>query len=108
MLAGFTYLPRQDGSNGTCFELAYDLLVLGVGASSTTFGIKGVEEHCLQFHRTQRTIQTASLVQVRRPLYRTSVARWRHYDKYLQPLKAVLGQGGVASTQDRGLSCNPA
>ena len=66
------------------------------------------QDSCLQFHRTQRTVQTASLVQVRRPLYRTSVARWRHYEKYLQPLKAVLGQEGAASTEDRGLSCNPA
>lgn len=56
------------------------------------------QDHCLQFHRTQRTVQTASLVQVRRPLYRTSVARWRHYDEYLQPLKAALGQQGAAST----------
>jgi hypothetical protein len=34
---------------------------------------------CLEFHRTQRTIRTASLAQVRQPLYGTSVGRWKNY-----------------------------
>jgi tetratricopeptide (TPR) repeat protein len=42
---------------------------------------------CLGFHRGQRTVRTASAVQVRQPLYATSVGRWRNYEK---PLAAVL------------------
>ncbi len=48
------------------------------------------DERCLSFHQTSRPITTASSVQVRRPLYRTSVARWRRYEKHLGPLLAEL------------------
>ena len=45
---------------------------------------------CLSFHKTQRPIATASNVQVRQPLYRGSLGRWRRYEKYLGPLLAEL------------------
>src|SRR5262249_229657 len=34
---------------------------------------------CLDFHKTQRPVQTASVTQVRQPIYQTSVGRWRPY-----------------------------
>jgi|TARA_B100000315_G_C14126854_1_gene385100 hypothetical protein len=37
------------------------------------------------------TEQTAGAAQVRKPLYKTSVARWKNYQKHLGPLKAALG-----------------
>ncbi|MEW6329983.1 MAG: tetratricopeptide repeat protein [Pseudomonadota bacterium] len=46
---------------------------------------------CLDFHKHQRSIRTASVTQVRQPIYRTSVERWRHYEKYLGPLLDALG-----------------
>jgi hypothetical protein len=45
------------------------------------------EPRCLDFHRTQRTVPTASAWQVRQKIYTDSVERWRHYSKYLGPLK---------------------
>src|SRR6185437_12591270 len=48
------------------------------------------EPACLDFHRSQRAVRTASLSQVRQPIYRRSVARWRHYEKSLQPLFSRL------------------
>lgn len=45
---------------------------------------------CLDFHTTGRIIRTASLNQVRRPLYSDSVGRWRQYATYLAPLLAAL------------------
>ena len=48
------------------------------------------DDRCLSFHKTSRAIATPSNVQVRRPLYRSSLARWRHYEAYLQPLLAEL------------------
>jgi tetratricopeptide (TPR) repeat protein len=48
------------------------------------------DDRVLQFHRTERTIKTASLWQVRQPIYRTSVERWRAYEKYLEPLERGL------------------
>lgn len=48
------------------------------------------DARCLDFHRTQRPIRTASATQVRKPLYRDSVARWRKYEPFLAPLFAEL------------------
>ena len=48
------------------------------------------EPRCLEFHRAQRPVRTASAVQVRQPLFRTSVARWKHYEQALKPLFAQL------------------
>ncbi len=49
------------------------------------------EPACLRFHETQRGIRTPSRWQVRQPIYRNSVARWRHYEEHLGPLKQALG-----------------
>uniref|UniRef100_B0T4N2 Sulfotransferase n=1 Tax=Caulobacter sp. (strain K31) TaxID=366602 RepID=B0T4N2_CAUSK len=46
---------------------------------------------CLDFHQTSRTIRTASLNQVRRPLYASSIGRWRAYARQLGPLLTGLG-----------------
>jgi tetratricopeptide (TPR) repeat protein len=52
------------------------------------------EEACLAFHETRRAVQTASVAQVRRPIYRSSVGRWRAYGHLLQPLLQALDAGG--------------
>lgn len=49
------------------------------------------DPRCLDFHRTERQVETASSVQVRQPLYATSVGRWRPYARHLGPLLAGLG-----------------
>lgn len=46
---------------------------------------------CLDFHKTERNIKTASVTQVRQPIYKTSVQKWRHYEKHLGPLLDALG-----------------
>jgi tetratricopeptide (TPR) repeat protein len=47
------------------------------------------DERCLEFHRTPRAVTTASVWQVRQKIYRTSVERWRNYEKFLGPLRAL-------------------
>jgi tetratricopeptide (TPR) repeat protein len=47
------------------------------------------DERCLQFHRTERAVTSASVWQVRQKIYRTSVQRWRNYEKYIGPLLAL-------------------
>jgi tetratricopeptide (TPR) repeat protein len=49
------------------------------------------EADCLRFHENDRPVRTPSAQQVRRPLYRDGVEHWRHYEAWLQPLKAALG-----------------
>jgi len=46
---------------------------------------------CLAFHTTARPVKTASVLQVRRPIYQSSVGRWRPDDDTLRPLLAELG-----------------
>ncbi len=46
---------------------------------------------CLDFHRAPRAVTTPSRLQVRRPLYATSVGRWQNYAAHLGPLRDALG-----------------
>jgi tetratricopeptide (TPR) repeat protein len=48
------------------------------------------DERCLAFYKTERSVHTASAAQVRQPLYRSSIGRWRHYKEQLRPLLDVL------------------
>jgi len=48
------------------------------------------EDACLVFHATQRSVRTASAVDVRRPIYRSAIGRWRPYAHLLAPLRAAL------------------
>ncbi len=45
---------------------------------------------CLDFHKTKRSVRTASMAQVRQPMYKSSVERWRNYEKFLGPLLDAL------------------
>jgi tetratricopeptide (TPR) repeat protein len=53
------------------------------------------DNSCLDFYNTKRSIRTASVTQVRQPIYTSSVERWRHYEAYLQPLLESLGEFAV-------------
>jgi tetratricopeptide (TPR) repeat protein len=48
------------------------------------------DQRCLSFYKTERLVRTASVTQVRQPIYNRSIARWRHYDKMLAPLLTTL------------------
>ena len=49
------------------------------------------EQSCLSFHENERAVRTASSEQVRQPINREGMDRWRHYDQWLDPLRIVLG-----------------
>ena len=55
------------------------------------------DDECLSFYKSKRAVLTASNWQVRQPIYKTSSRRWKKYDKYLGPLKEVLGYDGHES-----------
>jgi tetratricopeptide (TPR) repeat protein len=86
-------------------EIEYEALVADLeGEARRLIEFLGLdwERACLDFHRTQRTVMTASSWQVRQPLYDRSVGRWRHYEPHLGPLFAALetaeaGEGGLAA-----------
>ncbi len=49
---------------------------------------------CLEFQKTERTVQTPSRWQVRQPIYSSSLGRWRNYETRLEPLKRILAEAG--------------
>ena len=76
------------------FELRYEELTADQEATSRrliTFCGLDWDERCLHFHDTPRVVRTASILQVRLPMYRSSVGRWKRYQRHLQPLLEELG-----------------
>ncbi|TVQ31007.1 MAG: sulfotransferase family protein [Phycisphaeraceae bacterium] len=51
------------------------------------------DDACLKFYEKKRTVMTLSYDQVNKPIYTSSVERWRNYEKHLGPLKEALGVG---------------
>ena len=49
------------------------------------------DDRCLRFHDNKRPVTTASIQQVRRPLYQSSIGRWRHYANHLGELNWWFG-----------------
>jgi tetratricopeptide (TPR) repeat protein len=52
------------------------------------------DDRCLAFHENSQWVRTASRVQVRQPMYRSSVGRSKSYESYLRPLREALGKQG--------------
>jgi len=49
------------------------------------------EEACVEFHKTERSVRTASSEQVRQPIFKSGLEQWRHFEPWLDPLKEALG-----------------
>ncbi len=75
------------------YDVDYEQLVADPeGVSRNLIAFCGLDwnDQCLEFHKSDRSVQTLSRVQVRQPIYNTSIGRWKHYEKYLQPLVEAL------------------
>ena len=75
------------------FELDYETLVAAPEPTVKAlldFCELDWDPRCLAFHQLDRPVPTASGWQVRRPLYTSSVGRWRRYEKHLGPLIEAL------------------
>ena len=84
----------------TFYELQYEELVAdNEDQARKLLEFCGLDwsDDCLSFHKTERSIRTASVTQVRQPIYKTSVERWRRYEAHLQPLLEALGSELVAN-----------
>jgi tetratricopeptide (TPR) repeat protein len=53
------------------------------------------DSRCLEFERNAAPVATASSVQVRQPIYRTAVERWRKYESEIEPLRRLLADAGA-------------
>jgi tetratricopeptide (TPR) repeat protein len=75
-------------------DVSYEKLVHDVdGESHRMLQFLGMpwDDRCARFYETQRYVATASSEQVRNRPYASSIGRWKHYARHLQPLKAALG-----------------
>jgi tetratricopeptide (TPR) repeat protein len=78
----------------TVHEVVYEELVADPPAVSRALvAACGLDwdERCLSFYRTDRVVQTASKLQVRRPIYTGSVGRGKAFQAHLDPLRRALG-----------------
>jgi len=85
---------REVLPQGAFYEVQYEDLVADTeGQARALIDYCGLEwnENCLEFYKHERGIRTASVTQVRQPIYTSSVARWRPYEAQLKPLLDVLG-----------------
>lgn len=78
---------------GSFYEIQYEQLVSDQEEESKKLiAYCGLDwnEACLDPHKTERNVKTASVTQVRQPVYKSSVERWRVYEKFLGPLLEEL------------------
>jgi len=54
------------------------------------------QESCLEFHKNKSSVATASATQVRKPIYQSSVGRWKNYGSHLSPLLEQLDAAGLS------------
>lgn len=84
---------------GRLLELDYERIVDDQeGATRELLSFCGLpwDEDCLHFDRNAAPVATASAVQVRNPIFRSSLQRWRRFEPELQELRALLSAAGVA------------
>ncbi len=79
---------------GTILDVRYEDVVADTeGQARRVLDYLGLpwDGNCLAFHRNERKVKTVSAAQVRRPIYRTSLSRWKRYERHLGELRAALG-----------------
>ena len=79
---------------GAFLEVQYEDIAIDLAAQTRRLiAYCGLQwnDACLSFHKNQRPVRTASLLQVRQPIYTSSIGRWRLYESFLQPLLEALG-----------------
>jgi tetratricopeptide (TPR) repeat protein len=78
---------------GTVLDLRYeDMVADTAGQARRLLDYLGLpwDERCLDFHQNRRIVRTASIAQVRKPIYRSSIARWKHFEAQLGPLLDIV------------------
>lgn len=89
---------------GTVLQVRYEDLVRQQEAQTRRlldFCGLAWEPACLAFHENKAPVATASAVQVREPLYASSIGRWRRYARHLETLAADLTAAGIATGFER-------
>ena len=56
------------------------------------------DARCLEFQNADRPVRTASVAEVRQPIYATAIGRWRAYEPFLGPLRDALGPSATTKS----------
>lgn len=83
---------------GRILEIGYEAIVDDLeGSTRRLLAFCGLpwEPACLAFEANAAPVATASAVQVREPIHRDSIGRWRRYESELRDLRALLREGGI-------------
>jgi tetratricopeptide (TPR) repeat protein len=83
---------------GVIHTIRYEALVADVESESRRlleFCDLPWEDQCLRFHENRQASTTASALQVRQPVYASSVGKWRHHQRQLAPLQRRLEDAGI-------------
>ncbi len=84
---------------GRVLELQYESLVEDTEGQSRRLlehcGLRWAPE-CLSFHDNPSAVATPSTTQVRQRVYRSSVGRWRDYERHLAPVREFFAAEGIA------------
>lgn len=78
---------------GSIYDLCYEELTINQEQETRkllAFCELEWEDQCLEFHKTQRVVKTASAAQVRKKMYKGSSEAWKKYESQLQPLRMAL------------------
>jgi hypothetical protein len=89
----------QEALPGRILEVSYEALVADQeGESRRLLAHCGLEwdAACLDFHRNAAPVSTPSAAQVRRPIYRDALARWKRHEEALAPVAAFFAAEGIA------------
>ena len=85
---------------GRVFELHYEQVVDDMETQARRLidylGLPWADA-CLDFHENRSAVATPSAVQVRQPIYRTSVGKWRRYEEHLKPVRDFFFKRNVSS-----------
>ncbi|WP_257557305.1 tetratricopeptide repeat-containing sulfotransferase family protein [Sphingobium sp. CFD-2] len=84
---------------GRVIELRYeDLVADQEGQSRRLLAHCGLEwaDECLSFHTNDAPVSTPSAAQVRRPIYRDAVARWKRHEQVLEPVRRFFERSGIS------------
>ena len=52
---------------------------------------------CLEYHKTERAVATVSYMQIRQPIYGSSIGRWKRFEPHLRPLTKILEEHGLVA-----------
>lgn len=89
----------HDKFPGRVLEVSYeDLIADQAGETRRLLDHCDLEwsDDCLNFHTNNAPVSTPSAAQVRRPIYRDSVARWKQHAEILEPVRRYFEEAGIA------------